>query len=127
VQGEDAMTQPVTGANYSAAEIQAAVMQLVQSQITYPLDTLGVRRTDTTFGDIQQAAAGIFILYPNSPFYVVQLGLNRVQDSITSEAAILDALLAAVQVLARQVLPVTDVSPLFSVQASLQALASAAA
>ena len=120
------MTQP-SSANYAPAEIQAVVQKLVLSTIRQPLDTLGVRRTDLTYADVQQAAAGVFLLNPNSPFYVLQLGCNRLGDQITAEAAILDELVAAITATGRRVLPVTDVSPLFSVQQSLLALASAAA
>jgi hypothetical protein len=119
------MTQ--TSSNYTSDEIQAAVTSLVLSTISYPIDTLGVRRTDLTFNDVQQAAANIFILYPNSPFYVLYLGCQRLNDQITAEGVILTSLLAALQALGTEVLPVTDVSPLFNIQASLQALASAAA
>ena len=121
------MTQPAPNSNYTPEEIQAVVQKLVLSTITRTYDTLGVRRTDLTFNDIQQAAAGVFILHPNSPFYVLQQGMRRVQDLITSEAAILDALLAAVAVIGRPLLPVKDVSPLFNVQAALQNLGTAAA
>lgn len=121
------MTQPsVPSSNYSADEITAVVTKLVQSTIAFPYDTLGVRRTDITFGDIQQAAAGVFILYPNSPFYVLGLGMQRVQDQITAEDAIFQQLLAAVGVMNRAVLPVEDVSPLFNVQSALQNLGAAA-
>lgn len=120
------MTQPAPNSNYTPDEIQAVVQKLVLSTITRSYDTLGVRRTDLTFNDIQQAAAGVFILFPNSPFYVLQLGMKRVQDLITSEAAILDQLLAAVAVIGRPLLPVADVSPLFNVQSALQNLGSAA-
>jgi hypothetical protein len=120
------MTQPVPNSNYTTDEINAVVTQLVQSTISFPYDTLGVRRTDVTFDDIQQAAAGIFILYPSSPFYVLQLGMSRVQDQITAEDAIFQQLLAAVGVMSRSVQPVADVSPLFNIQSALQNLGTAA-
>lgn len=121
------MTQPANS-NYTSAEVQAVVQKLVLSTISRTYDTLGVRRTDLTFNDVQQAAAGVFILYPNSPFYVVKLGLQRVLlDQVPAEQALFDRLLAAVQVMGRQLLPVTDISPLFGVQSSLQNLATAAA
>jgi hypothetical protein len=121
------MTQPASNSNYTPDEINAVVTQLVQSSISAPLDTLGVRRTDLTFNDVQQAAAGVFILYPNSPFYVLQLGMQRVLlDQIPAETSLLDQLLAAVSACGRQCLPVSDVSPLFNIQAALQNLGTAA-
>ena len=110
---------------YTDDEIQAAVTKLVLSTISTPYDTLGVRRTDLSFSDIQQAAAQVFVLYPNAPFYVCWLGVQRLGDQITAEAALLDQLVAALQAVGRQVLPVTDVSPLFNAQSALQSLGTA--
>jgi hypothetical protein len=120
------MTQSQT-TGYTDDEIQSAVTSLVLSTIRRPVDTLGVLRTDISFGDVQQAAAGVMILYPNAPFYVLFLGCQRLNDQITAEAALISSLLSNLQALGRKVLPVDDVSPLFNVQASLQSLASAAA
>ena len=64
-------TSPTTG--YSQDEINAVVQQLVLSSITVPIDTLGVRRSDLQFNQFQQTAAGLFVLYPNAPFYVMWL------------------------------------------------------
>lgn len=125
------MTQPANSvpaaAPYTTAEVQAVVMKLVQSTISYPTDTLGVRRTDLTFGDFQQAAASIFILQPNAPFYVLWLGTQRLNDAIKAEASICAQLLSAIQALGVPVSPVTDISTLFNAQAALQNLGAAAA
>ncbi len=121
------MTQPAGTSNYSSDEIQSVVQQLTLSGITRTRDTLGVRRTDLTFDDVQQAAANVFILYPNSPYYVLQIGLKKVNDLITSEAGTFDSLLSAVQATGRKVQPITDVSPLFNMQTALLNLANAAA
>lgn len=118
---------PANAAPYTTAEIAAVVQQLTLSTISYPIDTLGVRRTDVTFSDFQQAAAGLFVLFPNAPFYVLFLGAQRLNDSITSEALILSQLLAAIQSLGNTTVPVNDVSSLFNAQAALQNLGGAAA
>lgn len=110
---------------FSTSEIQAAVENLIKSGIRKPLDTLGVRRTDITFSDVQQAAAGVFLLYPKSPFYCLYLGSLRILELILAEAIILDDLLAAINSTSRRVLPVDDVSPLFNAQAALQELGTA--
>lgn len=111
---------------YTPDEVQAVVERLVLSTIRRPYDTLGVRRTDLSFGDVQQAAAGVFILYPNSPFYVLWLGTQRLNDRLTNEAAIIESLLDALEATGLNVLPVEDVSPLFNAQAALQELGTAA-
>ena len=119
------MTQSTTG--YTADEINAVVQQLVLSSITTPIDTLGVRRSDLTFNQFQQTAAGLFVLYPNAPFYVLYLGVQRIRDQVTAEAAIIQQLLAAIAATGMRVTPVTDVSSLFNAQSALQNLAAAAA
>ena len=119
------MTQPTTG--YTDDEIQATVQQLVLSSITTPIDTLGVRRTDLSFNQFQQTAAGLFVLYPNAPFYCLWLAVQRIRDQVTAEAALIQQLLAAIQQTNQKVLPVSDVSTLFGAQAALQNLAAAAA
>ncbi len=119
------MTQPSTG--YTSDEINAVVQQLVLSSITTPLDTLGVRRSDLTFNQFQQTAAGLFVLYPNAPFYVLWLGVQRIRDQVTAEATIIQQLLAAIAATGMRVTPVSDVSPLFNAQTALQNLAAAAA
>ena len=114
------------GAPYTPTEIQTVVQQLVLSTISYPVDTLGVRRTDLTFANFQQAAAGVFILYPNAPFYVLYLGTQRLNDAITSEGLLLAQLLSAIQALGLTTLPVTDLTPLFNAKAALENLSGAA-
>jgi len=112
---------------FSDDEIQSVVTSLVQSTIARPIDALGVRRVDISFNDIQQAAGGVFLLYPNSPFYVVALGAARALDLVTSEELLVIQLLDAVAACGRRVLPIQDVSTLFNAQAALQELQSAAA
>lgn len=112
-------------ADFTADEIQAAVEQIVQSSITRTYDSLGVRRQDVSFNQIQTAAAGIFILYPLAPFYCVFLGAQRLLESIAGEVAVVDQLVEGVSSLSRLVLDVEDLSPLHNAQAALQALSSA--
>lgn len=111
---------------YTDDEITAAVEKLVLASIRRPYDTLGVRRTDISFNDVQQAAAGVFILYPNAPFYVLYLGTQRLNDLIASEQALLDELVNAIDACERVSFPVQDVSALFNAQAALQELGAAA-
>ena len=118
-------TTPVTG--YTQDEINAVVQQLVLSSITTPIDTLGVRRSDLSFNQFQQTAAGLFVLYPNAPYYVLYLGVQRIRDQVTAEATIITQLLAAIAATGMRVTPVTDISPLFAAQSALQNLAAAAA
>ena len=113
-------------ANYTDEEIQTAVEQLVQSTISRPYDTLGTRRTDISFSEIQQAAAGVFLLYPKAPFYCLFLGAKKLLESLTSEAVTISALLESIGSSGRYVVPIEDVTPLFNAKAALDALGQAA-
>lgn len=113
-------------ANYTTEEIQAAVENLVQATIRRPYDTLGVRRVDISFSDIQQAAAGVFLLYPKAPFYCLELGARAALQLIESEAQGITTLLESIRAVGRQVLPVEDVSPLFNAKVALESLGQAA-
>jgi hypothetical protein len=114
-------------ADYSSQEINTAVTSLVQSGVSTPLDTLGTRRTDIAFSQVQQAVAGVFILYPLAPYYCLYLGAQQVLQAVASEAATIASILEAIESLNRYVLPVTDLSPLYNAQSALQALQGAVA
>lgn len=111
---------------YSDDEIRTAVEKVVRSSIRRPLDTLGVRRQDVTFSDVQEAVAGVFILYPNSPFYIVSLGAKRLYDVVTEADATVSRLLTLVRSMGRAVLPVSNITPLFNARSALRELAAAA-
>jgi hypothetical protein len=110
---------------YTSEEITQAVSSLVQASISRPNDTLGPKRSDVTFGDIQNAAAGVFLLYPKSPFYCIYLGSQRILQAVAAEASVVDSLLAAVQAVGRTVIPINDLTPLANATAALQALGAA--
>jgi hypothetical protein len=108
--------------SYTPDEIQEAVEKLVNGSIRRPLDTLGVRRTDVTFSDVQEAAAGVFILKPLAPFYAVLHGSKRLLESTRAVAVLVSNLMAQVGAVGRRVLPVADVEALFNARAALQQL-----
>lgn len=112
---------------FTSEEIQTAVEKLVLSTVRQPYDTLGSRRTDVSFSDVQEAAAGVFILYPKSPYYCVFLGAQRVKEAVTALESSFGGLLQALTALGRDVLPVEDVSSLFNAKSALQALEGAVA
>lgn len=112
--------------SYSDAEVQAAVESLIRGGIRRPVDTLGVRRTDVTFTDYQEAAAGVFLLTPNAPFYLVALGAKRLLDVVRTLLVSVETTRVLLKATGRNVLGVKDVSPLFNARVALQALAHAA-
>lgn len=110
--------------NFTPDEIESVVSQLVSSTIRRPYDTLGVRRTDITFSDIQQAAAGVFLLYQRTPYYFAFLGTQALEQQLTDLDTGISDLVDLIDVLKRRVTPVTDVSALANAQAALQDLNS---
>ena len=106
-------------ANYTTAEIQAVVDSIIRSSIRRTYDTLGVQRTDITFSDIQEAAAGVFLLYPKSPFYLVGLGGKRAKEVHGSVTTAVQKLRDALGVLGKRTVPVRDVSALVNAKAAL--------
>jgi hypothetical protein len=118
------MTQPTGG--YTSEEISNATQGLVQTSVRYQTDSLGSRQTDITFSDVQQAAIGLFLLFPTAPFYVVELGASRLNEELQSQATQMTQLLSLTQAAGRTVLPVGDVTPLANARAALFSLQGAA-
>lgn len=111
---------------YTQAEIEAALEQVVRSGIRRGTDSLGVPRQEMTFQDVQEAAAGLFLLQPEAPYYVVSLGAQRLRGAVQEQAARVTSLLDAVSAVARDVLPVEDVSTLSNAQVALKEISRAA-
>lgn len=113
--------------NFTTTEIQAAVEKIVRSTVRSPTGILGDRKIHTSFNDIQEAAAGVFILYFNAPFYVLKLGASRVKDLVQTQAQTVASLLDAVLATNRLVLPVSDLTPLANARTALGELEAAVA
>jgi len=111
---------------YPAEEVQKAVERLVRGSIRRPLDTLGTRRTDIAFSDIQEAGATVLLLDSGGPFYCLALGAQRLRDLVAVEVGILDALLDAVAATGRRASPIESVDMLFGAKAALEELETAA-
>lgn len=112
-------------AGFSTEEIVTSVESIVLSSIRRPYDTLGVRRTDVTFTDLQQAAAGVFLLYRDAPFYIIHLACQRVTEAVEIEADLIDQVFAALLATGRDVFPIEDLSPLANARSALLELESA--
>ena len=111
--------------NYTADEITQAVEKLVQGSIRRPYGILGERKTGTAFDDTMDAAAGVFILTPSAPFYVLLLGSRRLSDLATSAITTALDLLDAVESTNRRVRPLESLTSLGNARTALQALESA--
>ena len=112
-------------ANYSDQEVQDAVSKVVQSTVRNPTGILGQRQVEISFSDTQQAAAGVYILYFNAPYYTLLLGITRIQDSLSTQVSTINALIDAVIAAKRAVTPINDLSPLANAKAALDELQAA--
>lgn len=110
---------------FTDTEVENVINRLVRSSIRRPYDTLGVRRTDVTFNDIQESAAGVFLLFQRTPFFFAGMGSSRLKDLALQADAKCSELLTALGVLRRRVLPVRDVSSLANARAALGELEAA--
>lgn len=113
-------------ADYTSAEIQAAVEKVVQSTIRRPYGVLGNRDTTVSFNDIQDAASGVYILKPNAPFYTVYLGTLRLAELLADEQATVVSLIEAIENTNRRVTEIDNLAPLNNARAALDALSGAA-
>jgi hypothetical protein len=111
---------------YTQAEITTAIEKIVQTSMRRDYGALGNRRMDRTFSDIQDAAAGVFILFGNAPFYVVLLAGNRLRKAIETEQALISDFIETVEDTDRRVTVITSLSPLANASSALTNLASAA-
>lgn len=109
---------------FSEEEVRATVEKLLLSVVRRPVDSLGARSVAVTFNDIQEAAAGVYMLYPRAPFYTVYLGALRLLTELRQMQPEIDTLSDALSVLRRRVLPVRDVSSLVNAKVALLELES---
>lgn len=112
--------------SYTTDELNAAIEKIVRTSLRREYGELGNRRLDYTFSDIQDAAAGVFILFPNAPFYVVMLAARRLQKAIETEQELLAAFVDTVEATGRDVRDITSLSPLKNAASALANLAAAA-
>jgi hypothetical protein len=114
-------------ANYTPEEVNAAVSKIVRSSVDHPTGILGNRDTKTSFNELQEAAAGVFVLYYNAPFYCIKLGTTRVADYASTQAQTISQLMDAVRATGKLTSPISDISPLANANAALEALGTAVA
>jgi hypothetical protein len=113
--------------NYTDDEVQTAVQKIVLSTVTTSTGSLRQRQIQTAFTDIQQAAAGVYILYFNAPYYTLLLSITRLQDSLATQVSTINGLIDAVLATKRSVTPINDLSSLANAKAALDELQAAVA
>ena len=112
--------------NYTNEEILAATTKLVRDAIRRPYGVLGNRDTSVTLTDIQDAAAGVFLLFPNAPFYALFLGTERVRDLVANELETLNSLINNIVDVGRNTTAVDTLTSLNNASVALTALSGAA-
>jgi hypothetical protein len=113
--------------SYSDEELNAAVTNIVRDSIRYDFDSLGTRKTGTTFNDVQDAAAGLFIARDGAPFFVVSLARDRLLEVCEGVREQLNTLSRYITAVGRRVSPVTRTRSLNNARVALDALAQATA
>lgn len=114
-------------ADYTPTEVQTAVEKVIRSSVRTPYGILGNRDTAVSFNDLQEAAAGVFALNSNAPFYVVFLGTERLTGKLKTLEETVSLLIEAVENMNRRVTPIDDLTPLANARAALLGLETAAA
>jgi hypothetical protein len=107
---------------YTSEEIQGAVEKLVRASIRRPYGPLGTRTVGTTLNDLQDAAAGLFLLYPTAPYYLARLSATRLRELVATARSTVANLLTDFSAVARHVRPLQNVSALENAAAALQNL-----
>lgn len=112
---------------YTTDELSGAVEKLVRTAIRHDYDSLGVRKTSTCFGDLKDAASGMFIARDGAPFYVVLLARDRLVEYSTSLRETIATLDRYAVASSRTLSPVTHTRSLTNARVALDALAQATA
>jgi hypothetical protein len=73
------------------------------------------------------AAAGVFILFQNSPFYTLWLGVQRLRETLATQREALTEFIATVEATGRYTTTVENLSPLVNARVALGELESVAA
>lgn len=113
--------------SYTAEEQAAAVEQLVRPRVRYEYDDLGVRRVGTSFSDLRDAAAGVFLSRDEAPFYVCRLARDRLLVAVQALQDRISEMNRLAVAAGRQVTPVTKTTSLNNARSALSALAAATA
>lgn len=108
--------------SYTEQEVQAAVEKLLRTSIRRGQGALGNREVGVTFNDYQDAAAGVFILFQNAPYYLVYLGAQRLRKALETQQELVGEFIEVVEAVGRHVTPISNLSPLANARVALDGL-----
>jgi len=110
---------------YTDEELSQAVSKIVRTSVRFQYDSLGTRRTEVSFNDLQDAAAGVFISFDSSAYYLARLAANRLEELVEDAATFIDSFITTAQACGRKVTPVERLSSLAQARVALDALSGA--
>jgi hypothetical protein len=112
---------------FTDEELTTALDKIVRTSIRKEYGDLGNRRTDLTFSDVQDAAAGVFISNDKAVFYVLLLAAARLRKRSENLRVLTQEMADTCLATGRDVLPIEDMSSLANVNQALNELTSASA
>lgn len=112
---------------FTSEEVTASVQKLVAVSLQVRTDATGARRTSDAYQELMSSAAGLFLLYPFAPLYVLYLSDLRLRTQVKAQAVVVDELQRALLAASRSVAPVEDISSLTEARVALSELESASA
>lgn len=111
---------------YTDEELSAAIEKIVRSSVRFQYDQLGIRRTDVSFNDLQDAAAGIFVRFDSSPYYLARIAADRLNELVERTSGVLQEFIDTARATHRFVAPVERLNNLVQARVALDALSVAA-
>lgn len=110
---------------YTQEERDASVAKIVRTSVRFEYDPLGLRRSDVSFSDFQDAAAGVFCRFNGAPYYLAKLSSDRLNELILSFVEAIDEMVSTAMASSRYVGPVERLGGLANARVALSDLAGA--
>lgn len=112
--------------HYTNEELVGSISKFMRTSIARLSGPTGNRRTDIVFGEVQDAAAGVFLTQANAPYYVVALARDIIVVLIENTIRAVQDLDDTVLSTNRFVKPVQHISALANARSALGSLSAAA-
>lgn len=109
---------------FTDEEIQSVVEKLLPSTVARGYTALGTRRTSQQLSKIQQSAAAVLLLYPDSPYYLASLLASDIVGDVRALGEQCARVTSLVAALRRRSVPVNDISAMSNARAALVELES---
>ena len=84
-------------ANFTSAELSAAVTKFVREDVKTERTDLGPLSTDYTFSEVREFVASTLVFDPSAIFYLLSLAANRVNQDVIQALEYLDDVIVAIE------------------------------